>query len=83
MEPGVAYEPSTNIGKRMLWVGLAAGSAAHYATTWPTRPSTSSSAGIAEFCGITDATVHLVYDTLAEPQLAAVDEALSSTTIAA
>ncbi|MBB5937214.1 hypothetical protein [Streptomyces zagrosensis] len=36
-----------------------------------------------EFCGITDATVHLVYDTLAEPHLAGVDEAVSPTAVAA
>lgn len=81
---GFAYEPSTLHGKRMLWVGLAAGSAAHYATTgFDKAIDLQLRVGIAEFCGITDATVHLVYDTLAEPQLAAVDEALSSTTIAA
>ncbi|MFF3350396.1 hypothetical protein [Streptomyces sp. NPDC002779] len=36
-----------------------------------------------ELCGITDATVHLVYDTLAEPHWAGVGEVVSPTAVAA
>lgn len=81
---GFAYEPSTLHGKRMLWVGLAAGSAADYAIQgFDKALDLQLRVGISEFCGITDATVHLVHDTLAHPRLASVDEALSSVTIAA
>ncbi len=81
---GFAYEPSTLQGKRMLWVGLAAGSATDYATQgFDKAIDLQLRVGISEFCGITDATVHLVYDTLAAPQWAGVDEAVSPTTVAA
>jgi putative NADPH-quinone reductase len=81
---GFAYEPSTLHDKRMLWVGLAGGSANDYAAHGFDKVlDLQLRVGISEFCGITDATVHLVYDTLAEPHLASVDEAVSSTTIAA
>lgn len=81
---GFAYEPSTLHGKRMLWVGLAGGSATAYAAHgFDKALDLQLRVGISEFCGITDTTVHLVYDTLADPSLVGVDEAVSSTTIAA
>ncbi|MBO3740269.1 NAD(P)H oxidoreductase [Actinoplanes flavus] len=76
---GFAYEPSTLHGKRMRWVGLAAGSAAHYATHgFDKALDLQLRVGISEYCGITDATVHLIHDTLAEPDVTGIDEALAS-----
>ncbi|GAA0430486.1 hypothetical protein Aca07nite_39290 [Actinoplanes capillaceus] len=80
---GFAYEPSTLHGKRMRWVGLAAGPAAHYATHgFDKILDLQLRVGVSEYCGITDATVHLIHDTLGEPDVSVVDEAVSSTTIA-
>ncbi|GGN51625.1 putative NADPH-quinone reductase [Actinoplanes campanulatus] len=76
---GFAYEPSTLEGKRMRWVGLAAGSAAHYTTHgFDKAIDLQLRVGISEYCGITDATVHLVYDTLGEPDVTGIDEVLAS-----
>ncbi|NMN95499.1 NAD(P)H oxidoreductase [Antrihabitans stalactiti] len=81
---GFAYEPSTLHGKRMLWLGLAGGPAGYFAKYgFDKILDLQLRVGISEFCGITDATVHLVYDTLAEPRLTSIYEAVSSTTIAA
>jgi NAD(P)H dehydrogenase (quinone) len=81
---GFAYEPSTLHGKRMLWVGLAGGSATYYVENGFDRAiELQLRVGISEFCGIADASVHLIYDTLATPYLAGFDEALSSATLAA
>ena len=77
---GFAYEPSTLNGKRMLWVGLAAGSVEHYAARGLDESlDRQLRVGISEYCGITDTTVHLVYDSLTEPRVTAADEALSAT----
>lgn len=81
---GFAYEPSILQGKRMLWVGLAGGSATYYAENGFDRAiDLQLRVGISQFCGIADASVHLIYDTLAKPHLAGVDEAVSSATLAA
>ncbi|GAA4605027.1 putative NADPH-quinone reductase [Actinoplanes octamycinicus] len=67
---GFAYEPSTLKGKRIRWVGLAGGSAADYAVQGLDEIlDRQLRVGISEFCGITDATVQLIYDTLTEPQV--------------
>jgi len=81
---GFAYDPSALAGKRMLWLGLAGGSAHHYATHgFDSILELQLRVGVSEYCGITDATVHLVHDTLTDPQPARVDEAVSSTAAAA
>ncbi|WP_395575808.1 NAD(P)H oxidoreductase [Streptomyces sp. BK79] len=51
-------------GKRMRWLGLAGGSSADYHEAGlDTAIDTQLRVGISEFCGITDAEVHLVHDT--------------------
>ena len=76
---GFAYEPSTLHGKRMLWAGLAGASASYFtARGFEGILDLQLRVGVSEFCGITDATVHLLYDTLAGPQPADVDEYVES-----
>ena len=81
---GFAYEPSGLAGKRMVWIGLAAGSAAEFAAQGFDKVlDLQLRVGVSEYCGITDATVHLVHDTLTEPRLSEVDDVLSRTSLAA
>ncbi|BCJ47321.1 hypothetical protein GCM10010168_70900 [Actinoplanes ianthinogenes] len=78
---GFAYEPSTLHGKRITWVGLAGGSAAEYAAQGLDEIlDRQLRVGISEYCGITDVTVHLIYDTLTEPQVVNVRSAGPATT---
>ncbi|WP_324014441.1 NAD(P)H oxidoreductase [Microbacterium sp. JZ37] len=81
---GFAYEPSTLHGTRMLWIGLAGASSAYYARHgFDTALDVQLRVGISEFCGIRDARVHLIYDTLEEPDAARGDEIVSSAALAA
>jgi NAD(P)H dehydrogenase (quinone) len=81
---GFAYEPSTLSGKRMVWIGLAGGAAADYAASgFDELLVRQLRVGVAEVCGITDATVHLVHNTHDEPRPEAVDELLASARVAA
>ncbi|MET9711380.1 NAD(P)H oxidoreductase [Nocardiopsis alba] len=74
---GFAYEPSTLHGKRMLWVGLAGGSARSYAEHGFDRSlEVQLGDGISRFCGISDTLVHLMYDSLGFPDLDSVDRSL-------
>lgn len=76
---GFAYEPSTLSGKRMLWVGLAGGSARSYADTELDRAlDLQLRVGVSEFCGIRDASLLLVHDTLASPGLDEVGDAVDA-----
>lgn len=53
-------------GKRMLWVGLAGYSRAHFAAGgWADLIEQQLTVGISRFSGIEDARLHLVYDTVA------------------
>lgn len=81
---GFAYEPSSLQGKRMQWIGLAGATSGYFADRGFDRIlDLQLRVGVSEFCGITDATVHLLYDTLAAPRPADVDEVLTATTAAA
>ena len=81
---GFAYEPSTLHGKRAIWIGLAGGSADEFAAQGlDALLDLQLRVGVSEFCGITDATVHLVHDTLTDPDLSRIDEALSRAAVAA
>ncbi len=81
---GFAYEPSTIGGKRMLWIGLAAGSADYFAANgFDALLDVQLRVGVSEYCGITDARVHLVYDTLGAPDPAVVDDIVSAVTVPA
>lgn len=76
---GFAYEPSTLHGKRMLWVGLAGGSADHYAVAGFDRAlDIQLRVGVSEFCGISDASVHLMHDSLGTPDLPALEVAVAA-----
>lgn len=75
---GFAYDPSTLGGKRMHWIGLAGASAAHFAAEGlDTVLDLQLRVGISKYCGITDATVHLVHDTLLEARVSDIDDLLS------
>lgn len=76
---GFAYEPSTLAGKRMYWIGLAGASADHFAAEGlDTALDLQLRVGISKYCGITDATVHLVHDTLVEARVSDIDDILST-----
>lgn len=54
--------------KRMAWLGLAGYGRAHFAENgWADLVERTLRVGISEFCGIRDATVTLLYDTLESP----------------
>lgn len=72
---GFAYEPSTLRGKRMLWAALAGASEGYFAARgFEEVLDLQLRVGVSKFCGITDATLHLLYDTLTGPEVAGVDE---------
>jgi NAD(P)H dehydrogenase (quinone) len=52
-------------GKRIVWIGLAGYPEDHFTSTgWDETLTHTLTAGIANFCGIDDVTVHLVYGTV-------------------
>lgn len=81
---GFAYEPTSLTGKRMLWVGLAAGSEADFAPSgFDKAIDTQLRVGVSKYCGIDDASVHLVHDTFGTPNLDAVDDLVLARRVAA
>ncbi|MGC0418975.1 NAD(P)H oxidoreductase [Embleya sp. AB8] len=73
-------------GKRMLWLGLAGYSEDHFTSGgWDDLLDRRLRVGISNFSGIQDATVHLLYDTVATgahdgPLLTATEEAIAALT---
>jgi putative NADPH-quinone reductase len=68
-------------GKRMLWVGLVSYQQAEFARLgWDDVVTRTLATGISAFCGIEDAAVHLVYDSLeaGEAALTAADGGLDA-----
>ncbi|WP_063780866.1 NAD(P)H oxidoreductase [Nonomuraea sp. SBT364] len=67
---GFAYgtRPHRLTGKRMTWIGLAGYPEDHFTSAgWDKLLTQSLGQGISAFCGIPDATVHLIYDTIPSP----------------
>lgn len=74
---GFAYEPSTLEGKRMRWIGLAGGPRRYFEKYgFDAALDTQLRVGVPKFCGIEDARVELIFDTLERPDAAAVDAIL-------
>ncbi|MFC7818849.1 NAD(P)H oxidoreductase [Streptomyces sp. NPDC057367] len=70
-------------GKRLLWLPLSAYTAASFAELgWTDHITRTLDVGIAEYCGITDSTVHVLHDSLGDPRgvLASADAALATFT---